>query len=70
MVRILAPTGAIGTVPAESLQDALDAGAKVLSPDEMRQLRQATFMEHQVFKEKHTRPTQRKRRSIVRGGKR
>lgn len=69
-VRILAPTGRIGFIPEENLQAALDAGAKLMTPDEMRILRQEIFMEHSVFKEAHTRPTKRKRRSIVRGGRR
>lgn len=64
-VRILAPTGTLGFVPAESLQAALDAGARVITPEDMRQMRQEIFMQHGLFKEAHTNTKPRKRRSIV-----
>jgi hypothetical protein len=69
-VRVLAPTGRLGYVPEESLEEVLAAGAKVMNSDDMRQLRQEVFMQHGIFKEQHTRPTKRKRRSIVRSGRR
>lgn len=68
-VRILAPTGELGTVPKEHLEEALEAGARVMNPDDMRQLRQEVFMQHEIFKSEHKRPTpgRRRRRSIMRG---
>lgn len=69
-VRILAPTGELGFVPEENLEAAIADGAKPMSPADMRTLRQEIFMQHQVFKSEHERPVQRKRRSIVRGGRR
>lgn len=69
-VRVLAPTGEIGYVPEEHLLEALAAGAKVLTPDDMRALRQEIFMQHGIFKQEHARPKKRRRRSIVRGGRR
>ena len=69
-VRVLSPTGRIGFIPEENLQAALEAGAKVITADDMRQMRQEIFMQHGVFKDEHKRPEKRKRRSIVRGGKR
>jgi hypothetical protein len=69
-VRILAPTGEIGFVPAEQLEEAIAAGAKVVTPELMKEMRQEIFMQHAIFRDKHQRPKQRKRRSIVRGGRR
>jgi hypothetical protein len=69
-VRVLAPTGRLGYVPEENLAAAIAAGAKVMTPDDMRALRQEIFMQHGIFKEAHTRPVKRKRRSIVRSGRR
>jgi len=69
-VRILAPTGEVGFVPEENLEDAIAAGARVLTPADMRELRQAVFMEHSLFKHKNQAPQKRKRRSIVRSGRR
>lgn len=69
-VRILAPTGELGYVPEDQLAAAIEAGAKQMTPEDMRQLRQEVFMQHGIFREKHERPTERKRRSIVRGGRR
>ena len=68
-VRVLAPTGEIGYVPEEFLEEAIAAGAKVLTAEEMKQMRQEIFMQHAIFKEKHQRPARRRRRSIVRGGR-
>jgi hypothetical protein len=65
-VRIMAPTGQLGYVPEEKLQEALDAGARVMTPEDMRTLRQQVFMEHAVFKEKHQRPEAKRRKSLVR----
>jgi hypothetical protein len=69
-VRILAPTGELGYVPEEQLLEAIAAGAKVMTPNDMRTLRQEVFMQHGLFKDEHSRPKKRKRRSIVRGGRR
>lgn len=55
-VRILAPTGALGTVPEEKLAEAIADGAVVMTPQKMREMRQAIFMEHNVFNEKHATP--------------
>lgn len=68
-VRILAPTGDIGYVPAEQLEEAIAAGAEELTPDKMREMRQEIFMQHAIFKEKHGKPVKRKRRSIVRSSR-
>ncbi len=51
-VRILAPTGDLGYVPEEQLQAAIDAGAKVMTPDDMRQMRREIFMQHGIFRER------------------
>ena len=49
-VRILAPTGKLGYVPEEKLAEALAAGAILVTAEKMREIRQATFMEHGIFK--------------------
>lgn len=69
-VRVLTPTGKIAYIPEENLAEAVEDGAKVMTPDDMRQMRQEIFMQHGIFKEAHTRPEKRKRRSIVRSGRR
>jgi hypothetical protein len=67
----MSPTGELGTVPADKLAEAIAAGARVMTSEDMRQLRQEIFMEHSVFKDEHQRPQRkRKRRSIVRSGRR
>lgn len=68
-VRILAPTGEIGYVPEEQVAEAVAAGAKVMTGDDMRQLRQEIFMQHGIFKDARKSPVQRKRRSIVRSSR-
>lgn len=55
-IRILAPTGEIGFIPEEQLPGAIEAGAVELTPEKMRELRQAIFMQHGVFTEKNTPP--------------
>lgn len=69
-VRVLAPTGELGYVPEEQLTEALAAGAKLMTPEDMRVLRQEIFMQHGIFREQHEHKKPRKRRSIVRGGRR
>lgn len=70
-VRILAPTGELGTIPEEQLEAARAEGAILMTPERMREMRQNIFMEHQVFKQEHKRPdrSRRRRRSIVRGSR-
>jgi hypothetical protein len=68
-VRIMAPTGKLGYVPEEKLQDALAAGARVMTSDDMRTLRQQVFMEHGLFKQAHKRPEPRKRKSLIRSSR-
>lgn len=65
--RILTPTGKIAFVPEEKLVDALAAGASLLTPDKMRELRQAIFMEHGVFNERKNsaKPVPRHRRKSL-----
>ena len=71
-VRLLAPTGQIGYVPEEQLAAALEAGAVIVTPQKMREIRQAIFMEHAIFDERHNRqPAPRHRRkSLWQSGKR
>ncbi len=64
-IRIMAPTGQLGYVPEAKLDEALAAGARVMTSDDMRTLRQQVFMEHAVFKEKHQKPEMRRRKSLV-----
>jgi hypothetical protein len=66
-IRILAPTGVLGTVPEEKLEEAVAAGAVVMTPEKMREMRQAIFMEHTVFDEKHAqkKPVPRHRRKSL-----
>ena len=71
--RILAPTGEIGYVPEEKLAETLAAGAVVLTPEKMRDLRQAIFMEHAVFKDRHQQKQavpRHKRKSLYKSGRR
>ena len=65
-VRVLAPTGKLGYVPEENVEAAVNAGAKVMDGDAMRELRQNIFMTHLSFQEKNKPVEKRKRRSIVR----
>lgn len=69
MTRIMAPTGVLGYVPEDQLQAALAAGARVMTPEDMRTLRQSVFMEHGLFKDRHKKPEPRKRKSLVRGSR-
>jgi hypothetical protein len=69
-VRILAPTGQLGSVPEEKLSEAIEAGAVVMTPQKMREMRQAIFMEHGVFNERnHKKPVlaRHKRKSLWKG---
>jgi hypothetical protein len=68
-VRVLAPTGELGFVPKDQVEAAVAAGARVMTPDDMRQLRQEIFMQHGIFKDEHKHTPKRKRRSIVRSGR-
>jgi hypothetical protein len=63
--RVMAPTGEIGFVPEVQLKEALAAGARLMTPDDMRLLRQQVFMEHGLFKDAHKRPEPRQRKSLV-----
>ena len=69
-VRILAPTGELGFIPADQVEAAVADGAVVMTPDKMRELRQDVFMQHMLFKDQNHSPRKRRRRSIVRGGRR
>ncbi len=60
--RIMAPTGKLGYVPEENLAAAIEAGARVMGPDEMRVLRQQVFMEHSLFQHER-RPVEKRRKS-------
>lgn len=62
----MAPTGQLGYVPKDKLEEAIAAGARVMTPEDMRVLRQQIFMEHGLFKQEHKRPEPRKRKSLVR----
>ncbi len=67
MIRIMAPTGQLGRIPEEKLAEALAAGARIMTSDDMRALRHQVFMEHELFKERHQ-PIEhrRKRKSLIR----
>jgi len=65
----MSPTGELGTIPAENLAEAVKAGARVMTADDMRELRQEIFMQHAVFKDEHQRSRKRKRRSILTSGR-
>jgi|HubBroStandDraft_1064217.scaffolds.fasta_scaffold164047_2 hypothetical protein len=67
--RVLDPHGNIAYIPEENLEAALEAGAKLLTPDKMRELRQEVFMQHLAFKDEHAPPEKRKRRSIVKSNR-
>lgn len=69
-VRIMAPTGQIGFVPQEKLEEALAAGATLMTPEKMRELRQEVFMEHGLFQDQHKRPEPRRRKSLVKSKRR
>ena len=64
-VRILTPTGKLAYVPEEKLADALAAGAVVMTPEKMRELRQAIFMQHGVFNEKNRKPVATRQRKSL-----
>lgn len=68
-VRVLDPLGNIAYIPEGNLEAALVAGASLLPPEKMRELRQETFMQHLAFLEEHRSPEKRKRRSIVRSSR-
>lgn len=70
-VRILAPGGEIGFVPEEQLDAAVAAGAIVLTPEKMREMRQAIFMEHNLFQSKQRKPAKprHKQKSLWKGAK-
>lgn len=69
-VRILAPTGELGYIPADQVDAAVADGAVVMTPEKMRELRQDVFMQHMLFKDQNQSPRKRRRRSIVKGGRR
>lgn len=65
-VRVLTPTGKVALVPEENLMAALAAGATILTPEKMRELRQAIFMEHGIFNERNNhKPVPRHRRKSL-----
>ncbi len=64
-VRILAPTGELGSIPEDQVEAAVAAGAKVMTPADMRALRQSVFMEHTVFDERNRKPTTRRQRKSL-----
>ena len=65
-VRIMAPTGELGYVPADKVDEAIKAGARLMTPEDMRVLRQQVFMEHGLFQERHKRPEPTRRNRLVR----
>ena len=52
MTRMMAPDGTLGTVPQDQVEAAIAAGGKVMNPESMREMRQAVFMEHTLFKDR------------------
>ena len=45
-VRIMAPTGELGYVPEENLAEALAAGARVMTPEDMRSMNEQIDGQH------------------------
>jgi hypothetical protein len=66
-VRIMSPQGHLGRVPEEKVEQALAAGGQIMTPEKMRELRQAIFMEHGLFQDRRKPPlSRRKRKSLIR----
>lgn len=64
-VRIMAPDGTLGQVPEEALPAVLEAGGRVMTPEDMREMYQGVFMAHILFKDKNKPPMPRQRKSLV-----
>jgi hypothetical protein len=70
MIRILAPDGSLGMVPEDQAQSAIEAGGRVMTPELMREMRQAVFMEHAIFNDQR-KPVKREwKHRLVRSGRR
>lgn len=52
MIRMMSPDGTLGMIPEAQVPQALEAGARVIDSGAMRELRQAVFMQHTLFKDK------------------
>lgn len=68
-VRLMSPTGELGYIPAEKVREAIEAGARIMTPTDMRVLRQQVFMEHSLFTDRRRPPESRKRKSLVFSGR-
>ena len=68
-VRILAPDGNLGMIPEDHVEAAIAAGGRVMTPELMREMRQAVFMEHAIFKDQRKAPPKNRKR-LVRSGRR
>lgn len=51
-MRVMAPDGTLGEVPAENVQAAIAAGGRVMTPSDLRNMYHQIFMEHSLFQEK------------------
>jgi hypothetical protein len=66
-VRVIGTDGNFYRIPQEHVPAAVEAGGRVMTPDDMRALRQTVFMEHGIFKEAHKKPEgRRQRKSLLR----
>lgn len=68
MIRVMAPDGTLGMLPEDKAQRAVAAGGRIMTPELMREMRQAVFMEHAIFKDQR-RPKERRRKRLVGPGR-
>lgn len=53
MTRMMAPNGDLGTIPDDKVQEAIAAGFRVMTSDDMRQMYNSMFLQHALFKDQH-----------------
>ena len=61
-VRVLGTDGNFYRIPQDQVEAAIEAGGKVMGPEEMRIFRQQVFMEHGLFQEQHKKPELKRRK--------
>lgn len=52
MIRMMAPDGTLGNVPDEHVSAAVEAGGRVMTSADLKQMYQNLFMQHVMFKDK------------------
>ena len=57
MPRMMAPDGTLGEVPAEQVEAAIAAGAKVMTNEDLARMHNRMFLAQKFFEQKHPKIT-------------